>query len=386
MNLLKLAFKNTLYYKLSTLLTVLLLALGVATVSLIYYASKQLEQQLKDNLKSADIVVGAKGSPLQIVLSSLYQIDAPTGNINYSEVDKYANHPMVAMAIPLSFGDSYKGFRVVGTNEQYWKWKNIELVSGAFFQKPFEVVIGAFAAKQLNLKLGDTFHSNHGLEHGEAHEHHDFKVVGILKEGFGATDKLILCSQESIWQLHHSEKKDITAMILQTRSPMALFSLPKQINSQSTLQAALPSIEINRLLSLMDVGFKTLQLIAWCIIVISALSIFISMINALKDRKTELALMRIMGASRLKMIMMLLLEAFFVVTIGYVLGMIGGRLLLMTFSWFLESSFQTELIANNFSMFDLKLFIAVLILALVAAIIPAIMALRINIPKTLIKS
>ena len=170
MNIFKLSIKNLFYRPLSSLLSLLLLALGVSMISLLVLINSVVQDQMNNNLKGIDMVVGAKGSPLQLILSSVYHVDSPTGNISLKEARSIEKNPMVGYSVPLLYGDNYEGFRIVGTNEKFIELYNLSIENGSFWDDEFEVVVGKKIATKLNLKVGDTFVTSHGLRQtGEAH-------------------------------------------------------------------------------------------------------------------------------------------------------------------------------------------------------------------------
>ena len=156
MNLLKIAWKNVVHKPLNTTLSLVLLSFGVGIISLLLLLEVQLQEQFDRNIKDIDMVLSAKGSPLQIILANVYHIDAPTGNIKLSDARRVMKHPYIEEAIPLAYGDNYKMFRIVGTEKSYAKHYSMELDEGALWEAPYEVTVGANVAKTLDLKLGDT--------------------------------------------------------------------------------------------------------------------------------------------------------------------------------------------------------------------------------------
>ena len=146
MNILKLSFKNLFKKPLSTFLTLTMLSIGVALASLLVLLGDSLDDGFKKNIQGIDMVVGAKGSPLQLILSAVYQIDNPTGNIPQAEADELADHPLVAETVQVSFGDSFKGRRIVGTSHNYVQWYGGELVEGTLWDGPFKAVFGSQVA------------------------------------------------------------------------------------------------------------------------------------------------------------------------------------------------------------------------------------------------
>ena len=255
-----LVYRNMVSKPMNLVFNLLLLVLSVSLVSFILELSKQINGQLEKNIAPVDLVIGAKGSPLQLVLSSVLHIDAPTGNIELKEAEKIMQHPFVGSAIPVAYGDNYKGYRIVGTALNYFDRYNASIDQGRYFDQPFEVVVGSAVSKELNLTLGDTFFSSHGLVAAgkDVHEEHAFTVVGVLAPTGSVLDKLLVSNIESVWEAHahdddenerrhHEEELEITALLVKFKSPLGLVQLPRMINQNTSMQAALPRFEIQRL-------------------------------------------------------------------------------------------------------------------------------------------
>ena len=208
MNIQRLSWRNILERPLSTFMSLLLLTLGVSIISLLLILNTQLDQTFKKNIKGIDMVVGAKGSPLQLILASVYHIDNPTGNIPLHEAEELAAHPLIKEAIKMAYGDNYVGYRILGTEKNYIDHYGGKLAIGNFFTKKYEVVLGAKTAKILDLKVGDEFFGNHGSsENGEQHTDNAYKVVGILEPSETVLDNLILTQIESVWGIHDHEEE-----------------------------------------------------------------------------------------------------------------------------------------------------------------------------------
>ena len=189
----------------NTLLTILLTAFGVSIGIILIQFENHINDRLEKDGKGIDIVVGAKGSPLQIVLSSIYHIDIPTGNIPYETVNKLSNDPQIKKIIPLALGDNWKGFRIVGTNYDYLKHYRSEIKEGRKWNKKFEAVAGA----SVDTELYDTFLGSHGLtENDNTHNHHKYKVVGILAKTGTVIDRLLLTSLNSVMDIHNLKNID----------------------------------------------------------------------------------------------------------------------------------------------------------------------------------
>ncbi|MBX3239248.1 MAG: ABC transporter permease [Chitinophagaceae bacterium] len=405
--LIKIITQNLLHRWGATLLSIILLCSGVAIISLVMTTQKQVAQKMDNDLKDIDLVVGAKGSPLQLVLSAVYHIDAPTGNIKMSDAEKIMKNPMIEQAIPLAYGDSYEGYRIVGTDSNYLAKYNAVIQKGRLFTEPMEVVLGSEVATKKKLKIGNFFIGSHGLGSEEAHLHkgYNYKVTGILEPTHTVLDHLIITPVASVWLVHQSHEEhdhhdennhhdhdnthteteqEITALLLKFRAPAAQITMPGFINQQTNMQAASPVLEINRLMGLMGAGFTALQAIAGMLMLIAGLSVFISLYSRLAERKYEMALARSMGCSRIKLFTIVLLEGLFICVAGFVVGIT----LSAAGSIWLDSNavFANRLDVGVSALLSgdiLLLFFVTSGIGLAAAMIPSLKAYHINISKTL---
>ncbi len=405
MNLLTLAWSYLKARPLTTALNVLLLALGVSVITVLILFTNQLEEKVTTNSKGVDLVVGAKGSPMQLILCSVFHVDFPTGNINLKEAERIARHPMVKKAIPLALGDSYRGFRIVGTRRDYATLYNAELAEGAWWDKHLEVTVGATAAQQLKLKVGAELVSAHGLtENGDEHEAHHYKVVGILKPSHTVLDQLLLTNVQSIWLAHDlaasdtagvkastlvpghpagDSTREVTSLLIQYRNPLAVIQLPRFINGQSNLQAAAPAYETARLFSILGVGMDVLRAFAVVLILISGLSIFIVLYNSMKERRYDLAIMRSMGASRTKLFVAVILEGTWLTALGSLFGLMLGHGVLYVFTLAVTGSAATGVQAGVFYTAEAWLLAGSIGLGILCSLLPALQAYRTDIHKVL---
>jgi putative ABC transport system permease protein len=400
MTMLLIVWKNIWHKPLQATLSLLLFALGVGLVSFLLLLNRQMQENFEKNLANIDLVLGAKGSPLQLILCSMYHIDSPTGNIKFKEIQPFLNpnHPLIEKAIPLSLGDSYQGYRIAGTNASFSDLYQAKTAEGRLFNAPLEATIGAAAASATGLKLNAEFSSSHGLINDGLDNTHEqnFKVVGIFEPTGSVIDQLILTPLESIWQVHeahhHEEEEEheeeelsITSLLVRYRSKtnFQVLNLPRNINENTNMQAAVPAIEMNRLYSMLGLGEQALRSLALVIILVSGLSIFISLFNSLKERRYELALMRVMGASRFRLFAQILLEALLLSFIGCVLGILFSHCSMQLFATYMQSSFRYTFTGWRFLTEEYFLIIAALSIGVVAGILPAIMAFRTDISKTL---
>ena len=302
---------------------------------------------------------------------------------------------------------------------------------GKVFETPFDVTVGSYAAKELGLKLGQTFKSNHGLDkEGEVEEGHDqlFTVVGIYEASGTVIDRLILTPVESVWEVHdhgdheesahagiisaeehdaetthaehtddhaaeeghdhtedehaHEEDREVTAYLLIKRLPMAPMILP-QLVKNTNMQLALPAIEINRLNENFGIGMSVVKAVAILIMIISFLSVFISLYNALRERQYELAILRTLGGRRIQLFILILLEGFFMVALGLIIGLVLSRVGITLLSDMAKDSFHDEFNAMIFLPQEYYLVGITLGLGVVASLLPALRAFFMDISKTL---
>lgn len=390
LNWLYIAWRNVGLKKLQTTLSLVLLAFGVGLVSLLMLCEKQLSETFDRNIEDIDLVLGAKGSPLQLILANVYHVDAPTGNIRLSDAEKVMRHPYIAEGIPLAYGDNYRGYRIVGSTEAYTGHYGATVAEGRKVEGSFEVLVGAKVAEATGLKVGDAFFSAHGLQdETDVHDDKVFRVVGRLEPSGTVLDQLLLCTISTIWEVHEShgeavapEDREITAVLLKKRNPLAVLTIPNAIRD-TNMQVALPSIEINRLTQNFGIGMNTLRAIALLIMLISFASIFISVYDNLLARRYELALMRTMGGSRGGLFLLLLLEGGLLSIGGSLFGLVLSRLGLVALAKLLEDKFRYDwgnisLMPEETVLIGLAIFVG-----LIAASIPGISAVRIDTSRTL---
>lgn len=414
MTLFFLSVKNVFAKPLSSLLSVLLFGFGVAIIVSILLTSTFLKDEINKNAEGVDMVVGAKGSPLQIILASIFHIDFPTGNISLQDAHNLTKNRLIASAIPLSMGDSYKGYRIIGTTQDYPALYKASLAEGAWFDEPMTATIGATVAKNLGIQIGDMLESAHGLvEGGEGHGEHPFTVVGIMKSTGSVLDQLVLVSVPSVWEVHGSHEahdhgeggdhhevvklerlglevtneqlrnEEVTSLLVTYRSPMAAVQLPRIVNGTSNLQAASPPFETARLFNIIGVGVDVVNILGLVIIVLSATSVFIALINSLKERKYELAIMRSMGASQLKVFLLILTEGVVLTIIG---SLLGFGLAHIGFAILAASIDQIQNSGLFFVQEEYKVMLGSFTVGIFASIIPALLAYRSNISETLSKA
>lgn len=384
------AWQNLRAKPLQTALSLALLGFGVGMVSLMLLTEKQVNDAFERNIKDIDLVLGAKGSPLQLILANVYHIDAPTGNINQRAAEKVLKHPYIDSGIPLAYGDNHEGYRIVGTEHSYVAHYGATLAEGQLWAAPYEVTAGARVAENLGLHVGDTFFSAHGLkDQTDIHTNKTFTVVGILEPSGSVVDQLLLTSMESIWYVHMEdgevldpETREITAMLLKKRNPLAVLTIPNTLRD-TNMQVALPAIEVNRMTQQFGLGTSALRAIAMLIMALSFASIFISVLDNIRARRHELALMRTMGGTPGTLYRLLLLEGGLLSVAGTVLGLVLSRVGMTVLSQVVEAQFHYDVAAMGVLGSEWALASAAILVGLLASAIPARRSLRLDISRTL---
>jgi putative ABC transport system permease protein len=383
---------------LNTALSLMLLALGVGTIVLLILVVSQLEERMHRDARGIDLVVGAKGSPMQLILSGIYHVDAPTGNIPLSAARALQKHRFIKKSIPLALGDSWKGYRIVGAPREYAEHYGAELRSGRFHDKPMEAVLGAEVAARTGVGVGASFTGAHGLG-GEGEEHADapYTVVGVLAKTNSVIDRLVLTSIESVWQVHEEHQgpedeadrkaleaaREVTVLLVQYASPLAAASLPRQINSQSELQAASPAYETARLFSIVGVGVEALRAFAIVLIIAAGLSVFIALYTALEERRYDLAVMRTLGASPGKLFGLLMTEGVVLALLGALIGVALGHALTSALGAWLRAQQHYPVTGLEWRPEELWLIVVALGVGVIAALLPAWRAYRTDVSRTL---
>lgn len=456
MKLLRLAYRNVMHRPLNLLLSVLLFGLGIGLINFLILFNAQLKSKFDSNLAEIDLVIGAKGSPLQMILSSMYHIDSPTGNITIAEVKPFLNpkHPLIKAAVPLSIGDSYRSYRIVGTTDSLMSFYHATLQQGKMYSKNLEVVVGRTVADETGLALGDKFKSAHGFNDDEdlAHDHAAFEVVGILNGTGSVIDQLILTNPSTVWVVHDHEEepqdqeedsvngheghdhgdhdhdgdgvpdhapgehhghehdnvhdhadtqegplaktnadllnfpdKQITTLLIKyrSRSNFQALSMPRSINENTDMQAASPAIEINRLYDMIGSGRQALDWLARLIAIISAISIFIVLYKSMRERRYELALIRVMGGSRGSIFSLITMEGMLLTAAGFFVGFVLSHIGLEILAGSLASSYKYSFSGWYFMRSEMYLLLVSLGIGVIAALLPAIGAARMDIHRTL---
>ena len=290
---------------------------------------------------------------------------------------------MVEKAVPISYGDNYKGYKIVGTSVDYVDLNKTSIETGAMFNTTYEVVIGNAVSENLNLNIGDTFYSSHGMIENAVESHDEFplKVVGILKPTQNVIDRLILTNLESIWDLHAHEDatdnhdnhnhddEDITALLLKFKNKRGLLFLPRSINENTPFQAALPKYQLDKLFKFTAIGTKAITWIALSILFVSGISMFVSLYRMVKERAKELALIRTYGATRNKLILLVFSEGVLVGVFSFFLGVLLATFSLQIIFSLIKDTYKQQIYLLEYHNDILELFLFIFGIIIIATLI-----------------
>jgi len=378
---------------LAAALNVLLLSLGLASITFLLLVGYQLSKAFDRDLAGIDVVVGAKGSPMQLILSGVLHVDVPPGNVPLKAVNELAKHPLVASVIPISLGDNFQAYRIVGTSHAYVDLYDAKLAQGRLWTQPMQVVLGATVARKLGLQLGSTFVGSHGLTPGgHAHGGSIYTVVGILAPSGSVLDRLILTDTASVWQVHEDytaldeedraimiDEREITLALVQYKTPLAAVTFPRYVNTTTGMQAAAPAMEITRLLHMLGLGTDVLRAFAGVLLLTAGLSVFIALWSAVRERRADLALLRMLGAPASRVAALLLSEALWLGLLAAVFGLALGQAFTAALGWFLQ--LDTSLLVGGM-VWPSALWLVPLValsVSLGAALLPAWGAYRVSV-------
>ncbi|MEM6277897.1 MAG: ABC transporter permease [Verrucomicrobiota bacterium] len=386
-----------------TALTLAGISLGAALVCGVLVLKRESETAFSREAALFDLIAGGKGGSLQLVLSCLYHLDVPAGNIPYSDYERLRRDSRVKWAAPLGVGDNYAGFRIIGTESHFFDLTDrdgrpfLEIVEGRRFEERFEVVLGSEVARSTGLEIGDRFAGTHGLVNVAGSELHDdfpYTVCGILAPTETTQDRAIFGTLESVWEIHETEDRlqsaiqgtatlrpkeprETTAVLLRLKTPGLRLLLADEIRRRTGGIAAIPLNEIMRLYQ----GFvapmqKALLAVASAVVVVSCLTVLATILQAGERRRRDLAILRSLGARPHEVAALMFLEGLLLCAIGLGLGwLLGHGSLALAANWMRESSglvIETWRVGSG----EATALSCIALCCLAASVVPAIVAYR----------
>ena len=356
MYLLRLALASLNNRRFTALLTVFAIALSVCLLLAVERVRTEARASFANTISGTDLIVGARSGSVNLLLYSVFRIGNATNNIRWDSFEHFAEHRQVKWAIPISLGDSHRGYRVMGTSPVYFEHyryarnQTLQLSSGrAFTDDPFEVVLGAEVAQALDYQLDQELVLAHGVATISLVKHDDkpFKVVGILKRTGTPVDRTLHISLAGMEALHvdwqngmpargaakvsaeqaramELQPKQITAVLLGLNSKIATFSLQREINEfrGEPLLAILPGVALQELWSLMGTAEKALFVVSLFVVLTGLIGMLTAILTSLNERRREMAILRSVGARPWHIASLLIVEAFALALAGVVLGLL----------------------------------------------------------------
>ena len=405
--LINLAFQSLFNRKVTVFLTVISLTVSIILFLSIDTLRLGAKKSFFGNVKSGDLILGSRSGEIQLLLYSLFQIGSPTNNISWESYKEISKKSEIAWIVPISLGDSHKQFRVMGTTKEYFlrysyrKSKKLQYQFGTHFQNTFDVVIGNDVAKILNYKLDDSIIVAHGIGSQSLHDEFPFKVKGILQKTGTSVDRLVLVSLEALEAIHKDWKagskipikgannkknfteqdlipKEITAAIIKLKSPITIFKVQREINDYEyePLQAIIPGIVLTKLWQIVSVTENIMLAISAMVIVSALIGLIAILYSTLNNRRREMALLRIVGASPKTIFSLLLLEALIISFLSIIFSIILTQLLNFFLFPILDNKYGIYLENNFLLLKDFYFFLIVLLISMLVSIFPALQAYK----------
>lgn len=403
-----LSWKSLASRKFISCLCILSISLSLALFLLVEKLRNGVEEGFTNTISNADLIVGAKSGPLQLLLYTVFHMGSPTSNIRYSSYLELKSHPVVDWTIPISLGDSYKGYRVVATDSNFPKHyqfhgdKHVQVKEGKWGEEIFDVVLGANVAKQLGHKLGDSVILSHGISKGAVlkHEESPFQITGILSPTGTPVDKSVFITLYGMEAMHLGWEKgvpnydesinyqqltksslkieQITSFILRTQNRFALLHFNRMVGEyeKEPLMGIIPAMTLTELWGLLDQLEKAFRGISMFVILIGFLSVLISLYMSLNERQREMAILRSIGVSAPKITTLLLMEATFLSLLGGVGGFILQYALLIIINPFLESLYSISIPLLVPDRYEFLVVGTCVVLGSLSGLLPAIKAYR----------
>ena len=403
----QLAWKSLRNRKTTVVLTVLTIAISVMLLMGVERIRTQAKTSFANTISNTDLIVGARSGQVNLLLYSVFRIGNATNNIDWKSYQEISNQKSVKWSIPISLGDSHKGFRVMGTNQdyfrfyQYGKKQPLTFKEGKPFSHLFDVVLGADVANKLNYQLGDKLVIAHGISDQSftRHDNLPFTVTGILAPTGTPVDKTLHVSLGAIeaihvgWESgahlgntpdaeileqHQFEPKAITAFMLGLNSKIQTFALQRYINdyNKEPLSAILPGIALHELWGMMSMAEQALLAVSVFVVIAGLMGMLTSLLTSLQERRREMAILRSMGAQPKHIFALLISEAVVITTFGIIVGLLGLYLSLSILQPIIQQYYGIAIELTLPSLYELKLLALVLCSGFIIGVIPAIQAYR----------
>lgn len=400
---------NILSKKLRNFLTIFSILVSVMLIISVQNLTTQLKSNVIENAGAYDILVGAPGSSIQLVLNTIFYYDAPIANINIEYYESLQKDSRVVNVVPIGMGDNYNGYKIIGTSNDFFTDK-YKLKSGELFKNNGEAVIGSTVAKITGLKVGDKFSGMHGLTEEGGHEHGDFKytVVGILEQTKTPSDTVIYTDIESLWTVHgleHNEYNEnddmeiddehdesmhgnssenlITALLIKTTSLSNQVMVTNDLNKNNDIQAINPAATLRKLLVMLNAGEIVVTLVAYVSIFLSIIVLFTTMLSASIERRKDISILRALGANRKTVFKTILLETLIIAIIGATLGFVVAHIAIGILGNYTAVNYGINISGFSVQIAEAFVLLGAVVLSIVAGMIPAVMVYKTDATKYL---
>ncbi|MGC9403034.1 ABC transporter permease [Vibrio genomosp. F10 str. 9ZC157] len=402
-----LAWKSVRNRKTTAILTILTVAISVILLMGVERIRTQAKNSFANTISGTDLIIGGRSGQVNLLLYSVFRIGNATNNIDWKSYQEFSQHNAVDWAIPISLGDSHRGFRVMGTNESYFQHykygskQSLTFSSGQSFSQLFETVVGSDVAKSLGYQVGSEIIIAHGIgDVGFArHDNLPFTVVGILAPTGTPVDKTVHVSLEAIeaihvgWESgahlgntpsadqlnqHQFEPKQITAMMVGLKSKIQTFALQRQINTytQEPLSAIMPGVALHELWGMMSVAEQALMAVSVFVVIAGLLGMLSSLLTSLQERRREMAILRAMGAQPKHVFALLISEASALTFLGILVGVGGLYLALAVGQPIIQQQFGITITMGAMTTYEWILLGFVQLAGIIIGFIPALRAYR----------
>ncbi len=402
--LLKLSI-NSLYAR---LLTVGMTVLAISFSLMLYMSVEKLRTSaytsFTDTISQTDLIVGARASSVQLMLYSVFRIGNATNNITWESYQDILNKDEIDWAVPISLGDSHKGFRVMGTTEEFftrYKYRggqSINIKKGYLFDDLYDVVLGAGVAEKLQYDINTPLIVSHGLQSFSDHDDQPFKVSGILEKTGTPVDNTVIVSLAAIEAIHVDwstgakipgqetpieeirkmdlSPKNITAALLGVKSKLTIFSLQRWINNypEEAMTAILPGAALQELWRVVGVVENLLLGISVVVIFTTLIGMTAIMFSSLSERRREMAIWRAMGASPLTIVGLLMLEAIFISLLSIILSLVLLFVSLNVLQPWIDYSYGILVNIEMLSLNDVYVFALFIFASMLISLLPALRA------------
>lgn len=409
MLILRLAFRSLWNRRTTALLTLSAIAISVALLLGVQKLRSAARDGFANTVSGTDLIVGARSGPLNLLLYSLFRIGDATANVSWASYQKIARHPDVQWTIPISLGDSHRGFRVMGTSTDYFRHyhfageRQLEFAEGRPFDDLYDVVLGADVARQLGYRVGQRLVLSHGLGNVSFAEHKDkpFTVVGILRRTGTPVDRTVHVSLQAVTALHvdwqsgaqalrgdrlsaeEARARDltpdsITAFMVGMRSRVMTLTMQRAINEYrpEPLLAIIPGVALKQLWDLVSIANTALMVVAAFVVLAGLLGMLTAILTSLNERRREMAILRSVGARPRHIFTLLVLEAGLLALLGVLLGVALTYVLLLAGRPLLELRYGIFVQVGGLSPYDLLILAAIILCALAMGLLPAWRAYR----------